>query len=129
MNAMTNKVYEIVTDKILAALEQGTVPWHKPWTSGLPKNAISNRPYSGINTLLLGMAPYSDNRWLTMKQANEKGGRIRKGEKSTLDIFWKQNPVKAETSDGDEIEKVIPLLRYYLVWNVGQTERLEPSRP
>jgi antirestriction protein ArdC len=107
---MTSKVYEIVTDKIIAALESGTPPWRKPWTAGLPKNAISNRPYSSINALLLSMAPYADNRWLTMKQANEKGGRTRKGEKSTLIIFWKQNPIKAENDNGAEIEKVIPLV-------------------
>src|SRR5919106_2791365 len=101
---MSNRVYEIVTEKILAALESGTAPWHKPWKAGIPRNAISNRPYSGVNALLLGMAPYSDPRWLTMKQANEKGGKVRKGERSTLVIFWKQNPIKAEDESGDEIE-------------------------
>jgi antirestriction protein ArdC len=126
---MTSKVYEIVTDKIIAALESGTAPWRKPWTAGLPKNAISKRPYSGINALLLSMAPYADNRWLTMKQANEKGGRIRKGEKSTLIIFWKQNPIKAENDNGAEIEKVIPLLHYYLVFNVDQCEGLNLPTP
>ncbi|HZA22878.1 MAG TPA: ArdC family protein [Dehalococcoidia bacterium] len=90
---MTNKVYQIVSEKIIAALESGTPPWHKPWKAGIPRNATSNRPYSGINALLLGTAPYSDPRWLTMKQAKQKGGRIRKGEKSTLVIFWKQNTI------------------------------------
>jgi antirestriction protein ArdC len=122
---MSNRVYEIVTEKILAALESGTAPWHKPWKAGIPRNAISNRPYSGVNALLLGMAPYSDPRWLTMKQANEKGGRIRKGEKFTLVIFWRQNTVTQENDDGDLTEKQIPLLRYYLVWNVEQCDGLD----
>jgi antirestriction protein ArdC len=57
---MTSKVYELVTDKIITVLEQGTPPWRKPWTAGIPRNAITNRPYSGINALLLGMTTYSD---------------------------------------------------------------------
>src|SRR5918992_2502264 len=125
MNAMTNKVYQIVSEKIIAALESGTPPWHKPWKAGIPRNATSNRPYSGINALLLGTAPYSDPRWLTMKQANQKGGRIRKGEKSTLVIFWKQNTITQEKDDGEITEKQIPLLRYYLVWNVEQCDGLD----
>jgi len=59
---MTSKVYEIVTDKIVAALESGTPPWRKPWTAGIPRNAITKGPYSGINALLLGATPYSDPR-------------------------------------------------------------------
>jgi hypothetical protein len=70
--AMTSKVYEIVTEKIITSLEQGTPPWRKPWQAGIAPNAVTNRPYSGINALLLSMAPYSDPRWLTMKQANTK---------------------------------------------------------
>ena len=42
-------VYEIITEQILEALERGTVPWHKPWSAGLPRNATTNRPYHGIN--------------------------------------------------------------------------------
>jgi antirestriction protein ArdC len=122
---MMNKVYEIVTEKLLAALESGTAPWHKPWKAGIARNAITNRPYSGINALLLGIAPYSDPRWITMKQANAKGGKIRKGEKSTLVIFWKQNTITEETEEGELTEKQIPLLRYYLVWNVEQCEGLD----
>jgi len=122
---MTSKVYEIVTEKIIAALESGTAPWHKPWKAGMARNAISKRPYSGINAVLLGMTPYSDPRWITMKQCNAKGGKIRKGEKSTLVIFWKQNTINQENDDGEIAEKQIPLLRYYLVWNVEQCEGLD----
>jgi antirestriction protein ArdC len=122
---MTFKVYEIVTDKIIAALESGTPPWRKPWTAGIPRNAITNRPYSGINSLFLNLAPYSDPRWLTMKQANARGGKIRKGEKSTLVVFWKQNTITQETDTGEITEKTVPFLRYYLCWNVEQCGGLD----
>lgn len=114
-------VYEIVTDKILEALASGTVPWHKPWSAGLPKNATTNRPYHGINTVLLGMAPYSDPRWLTYKQAGQLGGHVRKGEHGSLITFWKQLKVDDEN---EESTKTIPLLRVYKVFNVQETEEL-----
>jgi antirestriction protein ArdC len=120
-----SKVYEIVTEKIIAALESGTVPWHKPWKAGIARNAVTNRPYSGINALLLGLSPYSDPRWLTYKQAEAKGGHVRKGEKSTLVIFWKQNTITQENDDGELTEKQLPMLRYYLVWNVEQCDGLD----
>ncbi len=76
---MSNRVYELVTQKIIATLDTGPPPWHKPWKVGIPRNAITNRTYSGINALLLGVAPYSDPHWITIKQANAKGGKIRIG--------------------------------------------------
>lgn len=116
-------VAEIVTSRIIESMAQGNVPWRKPWSSiGTPRNATSNRPYSGVNTVLLSLNPYSDNRWLTYKQATELGGHIRKGEKATLVIFWKQHQVWA--NDGDDETKLIPLLRYYNVFNVEQCEGL-----
>jgi antirestriction protein ArdC len=121
---MTSKVYDIVTDKIISALESGTPPWRKPWAAGIPRNATTNRPYSGINALLLSMTPYSDPRWLTFKQCSAKGGKVRKGEKSTLVIFWKIQDVSKE-EDGEITEKQIPLLRYYLVFNAEQCEGLD----
>ncbi len=119
-----SSVYDIVTDRILEALEAGTVPWRKPWQSGIPQNAVSHRPYSGINAFLLGLAPYSDPRWLTLKQANELDGNVRKGEKSNLVVFWKQLEVKDESEEGEEAARSIPLLRYYRVFNVEQCDGL-----
>ena len=57
---MTSKVYDIVTDKILESLAKGVAPWRRPWTAGIPRNAVSNREYNGINSVMLAMAPYSD---------------------------------------------------------------------
>lgn len=114
------KVYDIVTDKILEALDRGAVPWHKPWSAGIPRNAVTNRPYHGINTVLLGMSPYPDQRWLTYKQATQLGGNVRKGERSTLVVFWKQ----LQVDDDGEATKTIPLLRYFNLFNVAQCDGL-----
>ena len=62
-------VYAIVTDKIIAQLEAGTVPWLQPWKDGgIPKNLISGKSYRGINTMLLAFEGYDDNSFLTFKQ-------------------------------------------------------------
>jgi antirestriction protein ArdC len=121
---MSDKIYQIVNEKIMDALKQGTVPWRRPWQAGLPRNAFSNRPYSGINSILLNLAPYSDPRWATMKQINEHGGKVRKGERSSLVVFWKQTTIAKETDNGELIEKQIPLLKYFLCWNVEQCDGL-----
>ena len=77
-------VYQIVTDKIIAMLEAGVVPWRKPWSSaGLPRNLVTKKPYRGINHFLLSASKYISPFWLTYKQANELGGSIRRGEQST----------------------------------------------
>ena len=83
-------VYAIVTEKIINLLEQGVVPWRRPWTSaGLPRNLVSKKPYRGINHFLLSASKYVSPFWLTMRQANELGGHVRKGEESTIVVFWK----------------------------------------
>lgn len=122
-------VYEIVTEKVVTALENGTVPWRKPWASSLngPRNYISGKPYRGVNVFLLLVSAadggYTSPYWLTRKQINERGGKIVKGEKSTLIVFFKTSRVE-DKQTGET--KTIPLLRYYLVWNLEQTEGVAP---
>lgn len=120
-------VYEIVNEKIGALLEQGTVPWRKPWTStAAPMNLISRKPYRGINHFLLCASGYVSPYWLTIRQANELGGRIRKGEHGTLVVFWKISDRSQDETPLDPAEESQPrrrfILRYYLVWNVAQCE-------
>ena len=80
-------VYEKVTARILELLEAGTIPWRKPWKSSEgPKNLFSKKPYRGINQFLLNCSPYASPYWLTFKQARQKGGLVRKGEKSTVPV-------------------------------------------
>lgn len=122
---MNSKIYEAVTSQVIASLESGVVPWRKPWTTCPPPvNAVSKRPYRGVNLLLLGMSCFADHRWITLRQANEIGGRVKKGEKSSTAIFWKR--IEARCGEGHEQEsaRIIPLLRYYNVFNVEQCENL-----
>ena len=124
---MSNKVYDIVTDHVLAQLGKGQIPWRKPRGLGpgmYPINATNNKPYKGINAWMLGMTSYRDTRWLTYKQAQERGGQVRKGEKATAVIFWKVQTVE-EDKDGEVKEKNIPILRYYPVFNVEQCDGLK----
>lgn len=124
-----DKVYEIVTDQIIKKLEEGTIPWKRPWkTSGInmwPRNGKSNRGYTGINVFLLSMQGYSDPRWLTFKAVGEMGGKVRKGESGTMIVYWNfvEKEVENEKTGKREI-KNIPFLRYYRVFNVQQTEGL-----
>jgi len=121
-------VYGIVTERIVNLLEQGVVPWRKPWTSiGLPQNLVSKKPYRGINCFLLSVSKFISPLWLTMRQANELGGRIRKGEESTVVVYWKIDDLKQARKDSDNPETIEKasrrfLLRYYRVWNLEQCE-------
>lgn len=117
-------VYESVTARVLDALERGTAPWRKPWqtVSGSPANALTGRPYRGVNLVLLGLAPYRDHRWLTFRQALDLGGNVRKGERSTEVVFWK--PLDVPERDGSEGTRTVPLLRTYRVFNALQCDGL-----
>lgn len=131
-------IYEHVTNQMVAALEQGIVPWHKPWKSlggEVHRNLSSKRPYRGINIFILdtvaAMRGYQHPLWLTAKQVKEKGGEILDSEKygnggpgSTLVTFWKPMVTKVE-EDGEEKRKTWILLKFYQVWNIAQTT-IEP---
>ena len=101
-------LYQVVTDKIIALLVKGTIPWRKPWSSGgPPMNALTKRPYSGINLWLLLSLPYESNLYLTFDQVKKLGGSVKKGEKGNLVIFWAV--LKPEAKDeGEESNKCIP---------------------
>ena len=138
-NAERCDVYSIVTEQVIATLEAGTVPWHKPWSAeiGLPRNLTSGKAYRGINPFLLGCeamargfeSPY----WLTYKQASERGGHVRKGESSSLVVFWKRlDPVKVrrnpETGDEEATLGASMVLRYFRVFNVEQCDEIAYPR-
>ncbi|MBL0226123.1 MAG: DUF1738 domain-containing protein [Geobacteraceae bacterium] len=116
-------VYDVINTRILELLEQGTVAWRKPWNaqSNYPKNLISKKPYRGVNVFLLACQQYSSPWFLTYKQVQDKGGHVLKGSKSTPVIFWKFLDSK-DTEHSEDKNGKIPLLRYYSVFNIEQTE-------
>ncbi len=121
---MSKSVYEMVTDRIINQLEQGVIPWQKPWTgvrSGA-YNRISKKSYSLLNQMLL----QHDGEYATFKQWQDLGGHVRKGEKSEIVTFWKIQPVEEEQEDGTKVVKQIPLLRYFNVFHISQVDGVEP---
>lgn len=124
-------LYETVTEKIIESLRAGVVPWRKPWreSCALPINVASGKAYRGINVFLLGLTPYADHRWLTFKQVGERGGKVRRGEKGTLVVFWKQLEFEEiDENTGEVCKRRTPMLRYFTVFNVEQVEGLELSK-
>lgn len=118
-----NKVYEIITNQILDQLKAGVIPWHKPWiNTGEIQNFVSKKAYTGINPFLLNGAGYSCPHWVTYKQAKQLKGNVKKGEKGQMIIFFKMSPCKDRVTGED---KNIPILRYYNVFNLEQTEGID----
>mgnify|MGYP003294181892 CR=1 FL=1 len=100
-------IYEEITNKIIKQLENGVVPWHKPW-SGIASgayNRISKKPYSLLNQMILE----HDGEYATYKQWKDLGGTVRKGEKSEIVVFWKIIQVEEANSEGKVEKKSIPL--------------------
>ena len=117
-----SSVYQIVTEQIIRQLEAGVAPWHKPWSTQLPRSLASGRKYRGINVFLLAACGYGSPYWLTYRQATDRGGHVRKGHHGTKVVFWKIGTREVEDADGETIERRAVLLRYYTVFNVEQCE-------
>ena len=126
-------IYAIVTEKIINLLESGVILWRRPWSStGLPRNLVSKKPYRGINYFLLSASKYVSPFWLTMRQANELGGHVRKSEESTIVLFWKVDDAKRSTEDLDNEKTDWKmrrrfLLRYYRVFDNLEQCELPPA--
>ena len=125
-------LYQTVTDRIVASLKAGKIPWEKPWKSPhfkggpFPRNFCTGKPYRGINVLLLWANSFNSPFWLTYKQAQELGGGVRKGEKGTQIVFFK--PLDKEKTDAPKTEEENRLpfvLCHYTVFNVEQCDGLK----
>src|SRR4030088_260728 len=132
--AMKRDLYAEVSTRIVAELEAGAAPWVKPWSApagaNTPCNAVSNRPYSGCNVVLLWMARaagYRTPRFLTFKQALELGGNVRKGEHGTKVYFVKQLQVRDQNTDSNSSMRIVPMMREDTVFNVDQCDNLPDS--
>lgn len=134
--ASRSNLYQDVTDAIVRELEQGTVPWVKPWSAnsaplGMPRSAASRKFYSGINVLILWDAVlrrgFSSQEWLTFRQALNLGGHVRRGEKGTTICHADSFIPKAErerAAETGEAANVVPFLKRFVVFNVEQCEGL-----
>ena len=125
----TNNVYQMVTDRIVNLMQQGIIPWRKPWHYGAVETGeeqaisyTSRRAYSILNQWLLG----EPGEYLTFNQIKERKGSIRKGEKSKFVVFFKSATyTEKDPETGEETLHSYPLLRYYNVWHINQTEGIE----
>lgn len=119
-------VYEMVTERIIKQLEQGIIPWQKPWTgvrSGA-FNRVSKKHYSLINQAILE----KPGEYATFKQWKDLGGHIKKGAKAEMVVFWKIIDVEEKNDKGEIEKKKLPLLRYYNVFHISQVEGVEPLK-
>lgn len=130
---MAFDIYCAVTDRIIEELENGVIPWEKPW-SGVRSGAISHttgKPYSLINQMLL----IKPGEYLTFKQCSDEGGKVKKGAKARMVVFWKmlQNEKKdsfgivIRDANGLPVYEHIPLLRYYNVFHIDDCEGIQPK--
>jgi antirestriction protein ArdC len=124
---MSFDLYQEVTDQIVAMLEKGVVPWRSPIlgrsSAGHPKNLNTGKQYRGVNVFLLAFTAfakgYGSSYWITFNQAKERGGNVKKGEKSSMVVFWKQYETTNKEAGRPTI---VPVMRYYNVFNAEQIE-------
>jgi antirestriction protein ArdC len=136
-SAQRHDHYQELTDKIIAALETGTVPWRRPWdkTAGAgataPVNAATGHRYRGINLFVLGMSPLatSDPRWCSYRQAAERGWQVRKGEKATPVYFYKPIEIKDRAAEDGAETRRIPILRTFSVFHASQIDGIPVLAP
>jgi antirestriction protein ArdC len=133
-----SNLYDDITGKIIAELEEGRLPWVQPWGTAaakaplaMPRNAATSRQYSGINVLILWGAVvqhgYPSQHWLTFRQALSLGGNVRKGERGTTvvyaDRFTPEDEKRRALEAGEEASS-IPFLKRFTVFNAAQCEGL-----
>jgi antirestriction protein ArdC len=121
-------IYQAITSRFVEQLKRGTVPWQKPWFG--VQNIVSRKPYRGINALLLGSTDDQSPFWITFKQALDLGGHVRKGQRSTPVIYYKilekrDDAGNLKVRDDGRPERV-PFVRWANVFNLDQTEGIEP---
>jgi antirestriction protein ArdC len=129
-----NDIYQTITDHIIAAIEAGAGDWKMPWHvkdggTSTPINAVTNRPYRGVNVIMLWTiahsAGYSSPIWGTCKQWAEIGAQVRKGEKAAPIVFWKQlQDERAEEQDDDETQRARFIAKGFHVFNADQVDGL-----
>jgi antirestriction protein ArdC len=133
-NTERQDIYTRITGKIIASLEQGVRPWMKPWNGENAAGRITRplrhngMPYSGINILMLWCASVENDfgspMWMTFNQATELNAHVRKGEKGSLVVYANSFKRVEQDAEGQDVEREIPFLKGYTVFNVDQIEGL-----
>lgn len=130
---MSFDIYAAITDRVIAELENGVIPWRKPWT-GTTTCAISRetgRPYSLLNQMILG----KPGEYLTWNQVKKEGGNVKKGAKARMVVFWKVYPREKKNADGQTVTDAegkpvmegLPVLRYFNVFHIDDCEGIKPK--
>jgi antirestriction protein ArdC len=125
---MSKDIYELITARFIEQLKKGTVPWQKPWMG--VQNIVSKKPYRGINALILGGSDFESPYWLTLKQAHDLGGKVKKGETATPVIYYKLFEKRDDQGNlilGNNGRPTrIPFIRWSNAFNLDQTEGIAP---
>lgn len=148
---MKADLFEKVKQTLIEGIEKEGMSWFRPWKSAVgndwrPINRATGRVYTGMNVWFLSASMrefgYEHNEWVTYKNAQDVGGNVRKGEKSTEVFFWNigyWNPTTKKTyksmsdavskgEDPKDIKQFFSLKVYY-VFNIAQCDNIEPRNP
>lgn len=129
-----NDIYVKLTDSFINMLNMGIIPWERPWSpTNAPTNLISKKAYKGSNVWLLNamqeIRGYKSRYWVSFKQAKDLGGNVKKGEKSTMIIYWQFSQFSKTKENGEVETKQIPLIKFSNIFNVDQCEGFEEKIP
>ena len=113
-------LYKEITERIMNQMQESIIPWHKPWISGKAISRTTGKPYSLLNQMMLG----KPGEYLTFKQCQQEGGKVKKGEKAQMVVFWIWMTIEDEET---KEKKEVPFLRYYNVFHIDQCEGLRPK--
>ena len=133
-NSERQDIYTRITGQIVASLEQGVRPWSRPWSGENVATRITRplrhngTPYAGINILMLWLASlehgFTSPSWMTFNQALDLKAHVRKGEKGSLVVYANTFSRTEKDAEGNDVEREIPFLKGYTVFNVEQIEGL-----
>lgn len=126
-------IYAAVTDRIISELEKGIIPWRKPWIGGadVAVSHDSGKPYSLLNQMMLG----NPGEYITWTQIQKEGGKVKKGAKARMVVFWKLLPRDKQDSngqtvldaDGNPVKEMLPVLKYFNVFHIDDCEGIKPK--
>ena len=121
---MSFDLYQEITNRMIAELSAGRIPWQKPWKSdnNLAISHVTGKPYSLLNQIMLHWRP---GEYISYRQCSEEGGKVRYGEKGKMIVFWKWVDKKDGDvilmPDGREMREQVPILKYYTVFHESQS--------